>query len=71
MSYSNWPALTASFVIVTYLALICVSLCAVRYFMGAKWRLQVRDVAVSLAALATIGFMLMRGAMRRDHLLKG
>jgi uncharacterized membrane protein len=71
MSYSNWPILAASFVIVTYLALICVSLCAVRYLVDAKWRLQVRDVAVSLTVLAIIGFMLMRGAMRRDHLLKG
>ena len=59
MSYSNWSVLTASFVIVTYLAMSGVSLCAVLYLVGAKWRDQVRDVAVSLYALFILSFVLL------------
>lgn len=59
MTYSNWSVLTASFVIVTYLALSGVSLCAVLYLVGAKWRHQVRDVAVSLFALFPMAFVLL------------
>lgn len=59
MSYSNWSVLTASFVIVTYLALSGVSLCAVLYLVGAKWRHQVRDLAVSLFALFPMAFVLL------------
>jgi hypothetical protein len=59
MSYSNWSVLTASFVIVTYLALSGVSLCAVLYLVGAKWRHQVRDLAVSLFALFPLAFVLL------------
>jgi hypothetical protein len=71
MSYSNWSVLAARFVIVTYLALSGVSLRAVQYLVGARWRLQIRDVTVLLTVLATICFMLVRGVMCRDHLLKG
>jgi hypothetical protein len=59
MSYSNWSVLTASFVIVTYLALSGVSLCAVLYLVGAKWRHQVRDLAVSLFALFPLAFVML------------
>lgn len=59
MSYSNWSVLTASFVIVTYLAMSGVSLCAVLYLVGAKWREQVRDLAVSLYSLFLISFVLL------------
>ena len=59
MSYSNWSVLTASFVIVTYLAMSGVSLCAVLYLVGAKWRAQVRDLAVSLYSLFLISFVLL------------
>ena len=59
MSYSNWSVLTASFVIVTYLALSGVSLCAVLYLVGAKWRHQVRGVAVSLFALFPLAFVML------------
>ena len=59
MSYSNWSVLTASFVIVTYLAMSGVSLCAVLYLVGAKWRDQVRDLAVSLYPLFLISFVLL------------
>jgi len=59
MSYSNWSVLTASFVIVTYLALSGVSLCAVLYLVGAKWRDQVHDLAASLYSLFLIAFVLL------------
>ena len=59
MSYSNWSVLTASFVIVTYLALSGVSLCAVLYLVGAKWRHQVSQLAASLFALFPLAFVLL------------
>ncbi|MBI3903541.1 MAG: hypothetical protein HY306_11490 [Nitrosomonadales bacterium] len=59
MSYSNWSVLTASFVIVTYLALSGVSLCAVLYLVGAKWRHQVCNLATSLFALFPLAFVLL------------
>lgn len=59
MSYSNWSVLTASFVIVTYLALSGVALCSVLYLVGAKWRHQVRDLAVSLFSLFPMAFVLL------------
>jgi hypothetical protein len=58
-SYSNWSVLTASFVVVTYLALSGVALCSVLYLVGAKWRLQVRQLAVSLFALFPLAFVLL------------
>jgi hypothetical protein len=58
-SYSNWSVLTASFVVVTYLALSGVTLCSVLYLVGAKWRLQVRHLAVSLFALFPLAFVLL------------
>ena len=59
MSYSNWSVLTASFVIVTYLALSGVSLCAVLYLVGAKWRHQISHLATSLFALFPLAFVLL------------
>lgn len=58
-SYSNWSVLTACFVLVTYLALSGVALCAVLYLVGAKWRAQVRPLAVSLYALFPLAFVLL------------
>ncbi|MBI1175395.1 MAG: hypothetical protein GC139_09055 [Sideroxydans sp.] len=58
-SYSNWSVLTASFVVVTYLALSGVTLCSVLYLVGAKWRFQVRHLAVSLYALFPLAFVLL------------
>lgn len=58
-SYSNWSVLTASFVIVTYLALSGVSLCAVLYLVGASWRHQVCNLATSLFALFPLAFVLL------------
>lgn len=59
MSYSNWSVLTASFVIVTYLALSGVALCAVLYLVGARWRLQICNLATSLYALFPLAFALL------------
>ncbi|MDR2196202.1 MAG: hypothetical protein LBE50_06450 [Gallionellaceae bacterium] len=59
MSYSNWSVLTASFVITTYLALSGVTLCAVLYLVGARWRLQVYKLATSLYALFPLAFVLL------------
>jgi hypothetical protein len=58
-SYSNWSVLTACFVVVTYLALSGVALCSVLYLVGAKWRAQVRHLAVSLYALFPLAFVLL------------
>ncbi len=59
ISYSNWSVLTVAFVLVTYLALSGVALCAVLYLVGAKWRFQVRQLAVSLSALFPLAFVLL------------
>lgn len=59
LSYSNWSVLTASFVVVTYLALSGVALCSVLYLVGAKWRLQVGQLGVSLYSLFPLAFVLL------------
>jgi len=59
ISYSNWSALTISFVVVTYLALSGVALTAVLYLVGARWRFQIRQLAVSLFALFPLAFVLL------------
>ncbi len=59
ISYSNWSVLTMSFVVVTYLALSGVALCAVLYLVGARWRFQIRQLAVSLFALFPLAFVLL------------
>jgi hypothetical protein len=58
-SYSNWSVLTVSFVVVTYLSLSGVALSAVLYLVGAKWRFQIRQLAVSLFALFPLAFVLL------------
>ncbi len=37
-SFSNWSVLTVNFLVVLYLALGGVTLCAVLYLVGARWR---------------------------------
>ena len=59
LSYSNWSVLTVAFMVVTYLALSGVALCSVLYLVGAKWRFQVRHLAVSLYALFPLAFALL------------
>ncbi len=59
ISYSNWSVLTISFVVVTYLALSGVALTAVLYLVGARWRFQIRQLAVSLFSLFPLAFVLL------------
>ncbi|MES1983160.1 MAG: hypothetical protein V4443_11890 [Pseudomonadota bacterium] len=58
-SYSNWSVLTVSFLVVLYLALSGVTLCAVLYLAGAKWRNQIRHLASALYALFPLAFVLL------------
>ena len=59
ISYSSWSVLTISFVVVTYLALSGVALTAVLYLVGARWRFQIRQLAVSLFSLFPLAFVLL------------
>lgn len=58
-SYSDWSVLTASFMVVLYLSMSGVALCAVLYLVGAKWRHQVRQFAAPLFALFPVAFVLL------------
>jgi len=59
ISYSNWSVLTASFLVVLYLALGGVTLSAVLHLVGAQWRYEIRRLAVSLFALFPLAFVLL------------
>ncbi|MFA6971471.1 MAG: hypothetical protein WC208_08740 [Gallionella sp.] len=59
LAYSNWAVLTVSFVVVLSLALSGVALCSVLHLVGAKWRFNVRHLAVSLYALFPLAFVLL------------
>lgn len=59
LDYSNWAVLTVSFVVVLSLALSGVALCSVLYLVNAKWRFEVRNLAVSLTALFPLAFVLL------------
>jgi hypothetical protein len=59
LSYSNWSVLTASFMVVLYLSMSSVALCAVLYLVGAKWRSQVRQFAAPLFTLFPVAFVLL------------
>ena len=58
-SYSNWSVLTVSFLVVLYLSMSGVTLCAVLHLAGAKWRKEIRYVATSLYALFPLAFVLL------------
>jgi len=58
-SYSNWSVLTVSFLVVLYLALSGVALCAVLYLAGSKWRSEIRHLASALYALFPLAFVLL------------
>jgi hypothetical protein len=59
LAYSNWAVLTVSFVVVLSLALSGVAFCSVLHLVGAKWRFNVRHLAVSLSALFPLAFVLL------------
>jgi hypothetical protein len=58
-SYSNWSVLTVNFLVVLYLALGGVTLCAVLHLAGARWRYEIRLLASSLFALFPLAFVLL------------
>ena len=58
-SYSNWSVLTVNFLVVLYLALGGVTLCAVLHLVGARWRYEIRLLASSLFALFPLAFVLL------------
>ncbi len=59
-SFGSWSVLTVSFLIVTYIALAGVVLASVLHLCNAKWRFQIRNLAVSTAALFPVaGVMLL------------
>ncbi len=57
--YSNWSVLTVNFLVVLYLALSGVALCSVLHLVGAKWRYEIRQLAVALYALFPLAFVLL------------
>ncbi|HEX5338337.1 MAG TPA: hypothetical protein VFW53_07865, partial [Gallionella sp.] len=59
LDYSNWAVLTVSFVVVLSLALSGVALCSVLHLVNAKWRFEVRHLAVSLYALFPLALVLL------------
>ena len=59
LSYSNWSVLTVNFLVVLYLALGGVTLCAVLHLVGARWRYEIRILASSLFALFPLAFVLL------------
>lgn len=58
-SFESWSVLTADFVIVLYLMLGGVTLAALLRLCGAKWRYEVRNIAVSSFALYPVAFVLL------------
>lgn len=58
-SFSNWSVLTVNFLVVLYLALGGVTLSAVLYLVGARWRYEIRLLASSLFALYPLAFVLL------------
>jgi hypothetical protein len=59
LSYSNWSVLTVNFLVVLYLALGGVTLCAVLHLVGARWRYEIRILASSLFALFPLAFVML------------
>lgn len=58
-SFSDWSVLTVNFLVVLYLALGGVALCAVLHLVGARWRYEIRQLASSLFALFPLAFVLL------------
>jgi hypothetical protein len=58
-SFSNWSVVTVNFLVVLYLALGGVTLSAILYLAGARWRYEIRLLASSLFALFPLAFVLL------------
>ena len=59
ISYSNWAVVSVNFLVVLSLSFAGIALSAVLYLVGAKWRFEVRRLAVSLTALFPLAFVLL------------
>ncbi len=57
--FGSWSVLTADFLIVLYLAINGVTLASLLHLTNAKWRAKVRFLAVSLAGLFPLAFILL------------
>lgn len=57
--FGTWSVLTTNFLIVLYLALNGVTLAALLHLANGKWRFKVRRLAVSMASLFPLAFVLM------------
>lgn len=57
--FGSWSVLTTNFLIVLYLAINGVTLAAILHLVNGKWRFKVRTIAVSLAALFPVAFVLL------------
>jgi len=57
--FGSWSVLTTDFLVVLYLALCGVLLCSLLQMANAQWRFYVRKLAVSLAALFPVAFVLL------------
>lgn len=58
-NFGSWSVLTTNFLIVLYLALNGVTLAAVLHLANGKWRFKVRNIAVSMASLFPLAFVLL------------
>ncbi len=59
ISFANWSVLTASFLLVLHLTIGGVTLAALLHLASARWRYQVRDMAVALFGLYPLAFVLL------------
>jgi len=57
--FGSWSVLTSDFLIVLYLAINGVTLASLLHLTNAKWRAKVRFLAVSLAGLFPLAFVLL------------
>ena len=58
-NFGSWSVLTTNFLIVLYLALNGVTLASVLHLANGKWRFKVRNIAVSMASLFPLAFVLL------------
>ncbi|MEW6312837.1 MAG: hypothetical protein AB1513_02135 [Pseudomonadota bacterium] len=58
-SFANWSVLTVDFLIVLYLMLGGVTFISILHLSNAKWRYEVRTLAVSLFGLYPVAFVLL------------
>ena len=59
IGFESWSVLTSDFLVVLYLAINGVTLASLLHLVNAKWRAKVRFLAVSLAGLFPLAFVLL------------